>query len=168
MATLQFAHSDRVPTEEHRFGPDCIDGGISKNEGLAAEIDQLAGPELLQHIRHIHPPYEAMVQAALQRESGQQNLLEHVRAIQRAVVAYATRVWATVEDDDATTIETARNALDRRGDAAGIPVGPFPASSAGASRSSPRQASGASPRGTAARHGQRTAHSVRCGVRNAP
>ncbi|MEO7592342.1 MAG: hypothetical protein ABI134_14090 [Byssovorax sp.] len=31
--------------------------------------------------------------------------------IQRAVVAYATRVCATVEDDDATTIEAARDAL---------------------------------------------------------
>jgi hypothetical protein len=80
-------------------------------EGLAAEIDELAGSEFLQHIRHVHPRYEAMVQAALQRESGQQSLLVHVRAIQRAVVAYATRVCATVEDDDAATIETARNAL---------------------------------------------------------
>ncbi|MFS8071263.1 MAG: hypothetical protein ACMG6S_33255 [Byssovorax sp.] len=81
------------------------------DEGLAADIDKLAGPEFLQHIRNVHPRYEAMVQTSLQRDASQQNLLEHVRLIQRAVVAYATRVCATVEDDDSTTIEAARDAL---------------------------------------------------------
>lgn len=81
------------------------------DEGLAADIDKLAGPEFLQHIRNVHPRYQAMVQTSLQRDASQQNLLEHVRLIQRAVVAYATRVCATVEDDDLTTIETARDAL---------------------------------------------------------
>ncbi len=80
-------------------------------EGLAADIDTLAGPEFLQHIRNVHPRYEAMVQGALQRDAGQQSLREHVRLIQRAVVAYATRVCATVEDDDDSTAETARTAL---------------------------------------------------------
>jgi hypothetical protein len=81
------------------------------DEGLAPEIDKFAGPEFLQHIRNVHPRYEAMVRTSLQRESGQQNLLEHVRLIQRAVVAYATRVCATVEDDDDASAETARDAL---------------------------------------------------------
>lgn len=80
-------------------------------EGLAADIDIIAGPEFLQHIRNVHPRYEAMVQAALQRDAGQQNLRDQVRLIQRAVVAYATRVCATVEDDDVSTAETARTAL---------------------------------------------------------
>ena len=80
-------------------------------EGLAADVDKLAGPELLQHIRNVHPRYEAMVQTSLQRETGQTNLLEHVRLIQRAVVSYATRVCGTVEEDDDTTAETARDAL---------------------------------------------------------
>ena len=81
------------------------------DEGLAADIDKIAGPEFLQHLRHVHPRYEAMVQSSLQRQSMQENLLEHVRLIQRAVVVYATRVCATVEDDDAASIETARDAL---------------------------------------------------------
>lgn len=80
-------------------------------EGLAADIDMIAGPEFLQHIRNVHPRYEAMVQGALQRDAGQQNLRDHVRLIQRAVVAYATRVCATVEDDDDSTADTARTAL---------------------------------------------------------
>ena len=81
------------------------------NEGLAADIDKLAGSEFLQHIRNVHPRYEAMVRTSLQRDSSQQNLLEHVRLIQRAVVAYATRVCATVEDDDDASAEAARDAL---------------------------------------------------------
>lgn len=81
------------------------------DEGLAADVDKLAGPEFLQHIRNVHPRYEAMVQTSLQRETGQTNLLEHVRLIQRAVVSYATRVCGTVEEDDDTTAETARDAL---------------------------------------------------------
>jgi hypothetical protein len=80
-------------------------------EGLAADIDKLAGPEFLQHVRNVHPRYEAMVQSTLQRDASQQNLKEQVRLIQRAVVAYATRVCATVEDDDESTVETARTAL---------------------------------------------------------
>lgn len=81
------------------------------DEGLAADIDKLAGPEFLQHIRNVHPRYEAMVRTSLQRESGSANLLEHVRLIQRAIVTYATRVCGTVEDDDNDSAETARDAL---------------------------------------------------------
>ena len=81
------------------------------SEGMADDINKLAGPEFLQHIRNVHPRYEAMVQASLQREAGAENLLEHVRLIQRAIVAYATRVSATVEDDDDASAETARDAL---------------------------------------------------------
>ncbi len=81
------------------------------DEGLAAEIDDLAGPEFLQNIRDIHPRYEAMVQGSLQRETSQESLLVHVRLIQRAVVAYATQVCATVDDADDATIEAARDAL---------------------------------------------------------
>jgi hypothetical protein len=36
------------------------------DEGLAADVDKLAGPEFLQHIRNVHPRYEAMVQLSLQ------------------------------------------------------------------------------------------------------
>ena len=49
-------------------------------------VDKLAGPELLQHIRNVHPRHEAMVQTSLQRETIPTNLLEHVRLIQRAAV----------------------------------------------------------------------------------
>jgi len=56
------------------------------DEGLAVGVDQLAGPELLQHIRNVHPRHEAMVQTSLQRETIPTNLLEHVRLIQRAAV----------------------------------------------------------------------------------
>jgi hypothetical protein len=81
------------------------------DEGLAAEIDTFAGPEFLRHIRNVHPRYETMVQNSLQRELPQTSLLEHVRLIQRAVVAYATRVCGTVDNDNDATIEVARDTL---------------------------------------------------------
>src|SRR4051794_40457071 len=80
-------------------------------ENLAADLDALAGPEFLKHIRQVHPRYGAMVKAALQGAAAGPNLLEHVRALQRAVVVYATRVWGTVEDDDSATVTAARAAL---------------------------------------------------------
>ena len=79
---------------------------------LAKEIDELAGPEFLDQIRHLHPRYSAMVRAMIQRDdrSGH-NLLDHVRDMQRAIVNYATKVCATVEDDEPETVEAARKAL---------------------------------------------------------
>jgi len=81
------------------------------NEGFAEDIDDLAGPEFLRQIRHVHPRYRTMVQAVFQREATGPNLLDHLRLLQRAVVNYATKICATVEDDDAASIETARDAL---------------------------------------------------------
>jgi len=81
-------------------------------EGLAEEINELAGPEFLQAIRKVLPRYKAMVNAMLKRdEASGQNLLEHVRAVQRAVVVYATKVCATVDDDDEGSIKAAEEAL---------------------------------------------------------
>lgn len=95
-------------------------------EGLQGELDALAGPEFLAQIRHVHPRYDAMVKAMLQRDAATgENLLDHVRAVQRAIVDYATKVAATVDEDEPETvtaalealrsIETHREALARRG-----------------------------------------------------
>lgn len=67
-----------------------------------------------------------MVKAMLQRDAATgENLLDHVRAVQRAIVDYATKVAATVDEDEPETvtaalealrsIETHREALARRG-----------------------------------------------------
>jgi hypothetical protein len=81
-------------------------------EGLADDIDELAGPMFLRQIRAVHPRYDAMVKAMLQREDANgDSLLDHVRAVQRAIVDYATKVVATTDEDDPATIERARVAL---------------------------------------------------------
>jgi hypothetical protein len=82
-------------------------------DGLAPEIDALAGPEFLAQIRHAHARYVAMVSARLQRQEAESsaNLAAHARALQAAVVDYATKVCATVDPDDPATEETAALAL---------------------------------------------------------
>jgi hypothetical protein len=81
-------------------------------DGLQKEIDELAGPEFLQAIREVLPRYDAMVTALLKRDGASgQNLLEHVRAIQRAIVEYATKLCATVDEDEPETADVAREVL---------------------------------------------------------
>jgi len=82
------------------------------SDNLTPDIDRVAGPEFLAHVRDIHTTYGAMVQSLLLREqSTNVNLNEHVRAMGRAIVDYATKILATVEDDDDESITAARDAL---------------------------------------------------------
>lgn len=79
---------------------------------LQKDIDALAGPEFLEQIRQVHARYGVMVKGVLTREEGSaQNLREQVQALQKAIVAYATKVCATVEEDEPETLATARLAL---------------------------------------------------------
>lgn len=80
-------------------------------EGLAKELDDLCGPEFLRNVKKLQPRYEAMVQAMLRRGGGGPDLGTQVRAIGRAIVGYATRVVASVEEDDAKSVARAREAL---------------------------------------------------------
>ncbi|WP_437614542.1 hypothetical protein WMF20_15835 [Sorangium sp. So ce834] len=80
--------------------------------GLKPEIDALAGPEFLEQIGNVLPRYDAMVRDKLQKEAATtSNLATHVRAIQTAIVNYATKVAAMVDEDEPATIEAARKAL---------------------------------------------------------
>lgn len=73
---------------------------------LGKEIDALCGPEFLAEIRRLLPRYERMVQAILSRSgSTSQNLLVHRSALSRAVVAYATAVCATVDEESPETVQ---------------------------------------------------------------
>jgi hypothetical protein len=81
-------------------------------DGLQKEIDDLAGKEVLQAIRHVQPRYEAMVTERLRRDKATgQNLADSVRAIQNAIVNYAQKILGTIEHDDPETTEVARVAL---------------------------------------------------------
>ncbi len=81
------------------------------SEGLAKTLDAVLGPEPLQEVRLIQPRYEAMVKRRLKEVGSAANLLENVRALQRAIVEYATAVASTVDSDDAASVALAREAL---------------------------------------------------------
>jgi hypothetical protein len=79
---------------------------------LAADADAIAGPEFLEAIRDVQPRYEAMLSERLRRDKATgQNLLETTRALQAAIVNYATKLIGTIDDDDLDTTETVRRAL---------------------------------------------------------
>ncbi|AUX45798.1 uncharacterized protein SOCE26_072940 [Sorangium cellulosum] len=80
--------------------------------GLEAEIAALAGTEFLQQIGNVLPRYDMMVRDKLQREvAATSNLAAVVRAIQVAIVNYATKVAGMADEDEPETIETVRKAL---------------------------------------------------------
>ena len=83
------------------------------DEGLAKEIDAIAGADFLAAVRDVQPRYDAMVAGLLAKDggAGTPNLLLQTRAMQRAIVAYATKICAAVDDDDAASIATATKAL---------------------------------------------------------
>jgi hypothetical protein len=79
---------------------------------MQKDIDAIAGPEFLQQIRDVMPRYQAMVNGKLRRDSTSgQNLSEHVRALQAAIVEYATKIAAMVDDDEPESIRMAQSAL---------------------------------------------------------
>src|SRR5690606_20447386 len=74
-------------------------------DSLQKEIDDLAGPEFIRAIRKVMPRYGEVVGAMLKRDNASgQNLLEHVRTIQRGIVDYATKVCGTVDEDEPETV----------------------------------------------------------------
>ena len=79
---------------------------------LAREVDDLCGPEFLDHIRRLLPRYQRMVQGMLTRETTlPENLSSHRIALQKAITAYASAVCGTVDDTDPATIRLAQTAL---------------------------------------------------------
>lgn len=82
------------------------------DDGMQRDIDDLIGPEFLSEAKRIQPLYGAMVKGVLTREDGfGQNLATHTRAMQRAIVDYAIKMCATIDEDDPATVDVARTAL---------------------------------------------------------
>lgn len=81
------------------------------DEGLAAELNALCGPEFLDHARTCQAQYRAMVQRRLQAAGPSDSLPSHIKALGRAISEYATRVAASVDEDDAGSLERALSAL---------------------------------------------------------
>jgi hypothetical protein len=81
-------------------------------DGLGKDIDAVCGAEFLANVRAMMPRYEAMVHGVLARDGGvTDNLRDLLRDLQSAIVSYATKVCATVDEDDPASAETARVAL---------------------------------------------------------
>lgn len=82
------------------------------DEKLEADINRIAGSEFLDNIRKRHNKYGAMVQSILIKAEGNHvDLGAEVRILGNAIVAYATKVCAHVEDDDEKSFVEARAAL---------------------------------------------------------
>lgn len=116
------------------------------DDGLASELSALCGAEFLDHVRDCQARYVAMVQRRLTTpSSNSESLQSYMRALGRAIVEYATRVAASVDEDDADSlgraitalrpIDNHRDALSRAGsatkappsDPAPLPPAPAPA-----------------------------------------
>ena len=83
-----------------------------EDDKLTRELDDLCGPEFLDHIKRLLPRYQKMVQAVLTRETTvSENLSHHRIALQRAISAYASAVCGTVDDTDEASIRLAQTAL---------------------------------------------------------
>jgi len=83
-----------------------------ESDGLAKEIDDIAGPQFLKALRHVQPRYEAMVKERLRRDNAiGQNLSEMTRTLQAAIVNHASKIIGTIEHDEPDTLEAARLAL---------------------------------------------------------
>jgi hypothetical protein len=116
LITLVFGSEDALAFLRGEYGAQHATMGTLlqrlKDDGLDKEIDGLLGPDFLTQIREAMPRYEAMVKGRLRRDdSFSQNLKEHVVAMQGAILAYATKVVATVEDDEPESAERAHTAL---------------------------------------------------------
>ncbi|MEP7125241.1 MAG: hypothetical protein ABJE95_30200 [Byssovorax sp.] len=83
------------------------------NDKLAAEIDDVAGPEYLVEIRAAHIAYgEALgITKAHVVANDVAALLEPMRAVISAIGDYALQIVATVDRSDPATITAAKNAL---------------------------------------------------------
>lgn len=82
------------------------------DEGLAADLDTLAGPEFLKEVRAAHKGYGValgVTKAAV--EAPEVNLADPLRALARAIGRYGVAVAGTVDDDKPATIAAARKAL---------------------------------------------------------
>jgi hypothetical protein len=81
------------------------------DQGLATELSSLCGVEFLEHVRDCQERYRRMVQRRLQDSGPSDNLATHVKAMGRAIVEYAMRVAACIDDDDDGSLPRALVAL---------------------------------------------------------
>jgi hypothetical protein len=113
--TLLFGMEGLEFLKDDYFSQNATMGVILKqinDHKMQKDIDMIAGPEFLQQIRDVMLRYQSMVNDKLRRDNTSgPNLTEHVRALQAAIVEYATKVAAMVDDDEPESIRAAQSAL---------------------------------------------------------
>jgi len=81
-------------------------------DGLQKDIDDVAGPDFLAHVRTQHAAYGAMAQSIMRRDDATAvNLHEHVRVMGRAIVDYSTKVLGMLDEDAPESVAVVRDAL---------------------------------------------------------
>lgn len=81
-------------------------------EGMASDIERLAGSDFLQNVRLQHEAYGKVVTSMLSRERAvAEDLSEHLKAMGQALVDFAMNVLASVDRDDPESLVAARIAL---------------------------------------------------------
>lgn len=85
---------------------------VIDQDGLAAELDELVGPECLVLLRACQPKYEAMVEARLTRDARKSADLGQARgAILRAVARYTNAVLTMLDESEPDSLELVLTAL---------------------------------------------------------
>lgn len=94
---------------------------LIEDEELAADLNELAGPEFLAEVKKAHKLYGDAIGITRPAGEGPVNLVDPLRALGRAITQYSLQVVATVDESQAS-ISTAKGALkpidDTRADAA--------------------------------------------------
>jgi hypothetical protein len=81
-------------------------------QGLDKDIDDIAGPEFLVHIRYCHSAVgEALKKVADAESSPKVNRFELIQALSQAINDWALKVLATVDPSQPATVDAARRAL---------------------------------------------------------
>jgi hypothetical protein len=85
---------------------------IIDEDKLAKDIDELCGKPFLSAVRKAQTDYDKMVDARLQRDAALgQNLADTGRAMQQAIVAYASKWIGSVDQGDKVSQKRAEKAL---------------------------------------------------------
>jgi hypothetical protein len=80
-------------------------------DSLNTDINRIAGTEFLDNVKKRHAKYGVMVQNILIKTQQAVDLGAELRALSHAIITYAMKVCAHLDDDDPKSIADARTAL---------------------------------------------------------
>lgn len=82
-------------------------------EGLAANIDKIAGPDFLSHLRVAHAAYGKVLGATTaQHKKPAPRVVDALNDLKRGIVQLAINIIAGIDEDVPTTVATAQSMLE--------------------------------------------------------